>query len=79
MQILCVYITLYYCDMSNTTSSNGFFCRRNDILASHKEFQEILKDNYKLFFNIKDESEEVTYIQQLYVFIKLVNYFIVCH
>nr|CAB3508098.1 unnamed protein product [Spodoptera littoralis] len=31
---------------------------RNDILASHKEFQEILKDNYKLFFNIKDESEE---------------------
>ncbi|XP_022817840.1 dynein beta chain, ciliary-like [Spodoptera litura] len=35
-----------------------FLYRRNDILASHKEFQEILKDNYKLFFNIKDESEE---------------------
>ncbi|KAF9414328.1 hypothetical protein HW555_007725, partial [Spodoptera exigua] len=35
-----------------------FLNRRNSILESHKEFQQILKDNYNLFFNIKDESDQ---------------------
>ncbi|KAI5631347.1 dynein beta chain, ciliary [Phthorimaea operculella] len=34
-----------------------FVQRRNKILDSFNEFQEILKENYKLFFNIKDEDE----------------------
>lgn len=34
------------------------FYRRNQILNSHAEFEDILKTNYKLFFNIKDEDEE---------------------
>ncbi|CAH2045643.1 unnamed protein product, partial [Iphiclides podalirius] len=31
--------------------------RRDKILESHKEFQNILVDNYKLFFNIQEEEE----------------------
>lgn len=34
-----------------------FVTRRNKILDSHEEFVDILKTNYKLFFNIQDEVE----------------------
>ncbi|XP_028032579.1 dynein beta chain, ciliary-like isoform X2 [Bombyx mandarina] len=34
-----------------------FSKRRSQIIASHDEFQTILKDNYKLFFNIQEEEE----------------------
>lgn len=34
-----------------------FSCRRNNILQSHAEFQDILKENFKLFFNIQDDVE----------------------
>nr|XP_049704637.1 dynein beta chain, ciliary-like [Helicoverpa armigera] len=36
-----------------------FLNRRNKILESHKEFQDILADNYRLFFNIKDAEEDI--------------------
>ncbi|KAJ2944771.1 hypothetical protein O0L34_g1660 [Tuta absoluta] len=32
--------------------------RRKKILESHKEFQDILKDNSKLFFNLEDEDND---------------------
>ncbi|XP_041969099.1 dynein beta chain, ciliary-like [Aricia agestis] len=31
--------------------------RRQDIIKSHDEFVQVLKDNYKLFFNIQEEEE----------------------
>ncbi|XP_060805137.1 dynein beta chain, ciliary [Amyelois transitella] len=34
-----------------------FVRRRDKIIASHEEFEQILKDNYRLFFNIQEEEE----------------------
>ncbi|XP_063367395.1 dynein beta chain, ciliary-like [Cydia amplana] len=36
-----------------------FVARRNRILQSHEEFQGILATNYKLFFNIKEDTESL--------------------
>ncbi|KAJ8713922.1 hypothetical protein PYW08_007542 [Mythimna loreyi] len=41
-----------------------FIDRRNKILASHEEFQHILADNYKLFFNIMEEEED-EYVEEV--------------